>query len=52
MPDTAEAGRLWPQGFQRNPGVKTVEEDYHKAIHAAGGISDDNLNDFTKVPKP
>ena len=37
------------QGFQRNPGVKTVEEDYHKAIHAAGGISDDNVNDFSKV---
>ncbi len=37
------------QGFQRNPGVKTVEEDYHKAIHAAGGISDDNAMDFAKV---
>ena len=38
-------------GMQRNPGVKTIEEDLFKAIHAAGGISDSNADEqgFIKV---
>jgi hypothetical protein len=32
-------------GMQRNPGVKTIEEDLFKAIHAAGGISDANSDE-------
>ncbi|GAB4822384.1 hypothetical protein N2152v2_009430 [Parachlorella kessleri] len=38
-------------GMQRNPGVKTIEEDLFKAIHAAGGISDSNADEqgFIKI---
>jgi tRNA pseudouridine(38-40) synthase len=38
-------------GMQRNPGVKTIEEDLFKAIHSAGGVSDANADEkgFTKV---
>lgn len=32
-------------GMQRNPGVKTIEEDLFRAIHAAGGISDTNADE-------
>ena len=37
------------QGFQRNPGARTVEDELERAIVAAGGISRDNAGDFTKV---
>ena len=37
------------QGFQRNPGARTVEDELERAIVAAGGISADNAGDFTKV---
>lgn len=39
------------QGMQRNPGVKTIEEDLFTAIHKAGGISEANADDrgFTKI---
>eukprot|EP00242_Pyramimonas_sp_CCMP2087_P004881 CAMPEP_0198214758 /NCGR_PEP_ID=MMETSP1445-20131203/43846_1 /TAXON_ID=36898 /ORGANISM="Pyramimonas sp., Strain CCMP2087" /LENGTH=452 /DNA_ID=CAMNT_0043890079 /DNA_START=163 /DNA_END=1521 /DNA_ORIENTATION=- len=36
-------------GMQRNPGVETIEEDLEKAIVKAGGISEANAGDFTKV---
>ena len=37
------------QGFQRNPGARTIEDELERAIVAAGGISADNAGDFTKV---
>ena len=37
------------QGFQRNPGAVTVEDELERAIVAAGGISADNAGDFSKV---
>ena len=37
------------QGFQRNPGAKTIEDELERAIVKAGGISQDNAGDFTKV---
>ncbi|KAK9865118.1 hypothetical protein WJX84_001931 [Apatococcus fuscideae] len=37
------------QGMQINPGVKTIEDDLERAIHAAGGISDDNAHNFSKI---
>ena len=37
------------QGMQRNPGAHTIEDVLEKAIHKAGGISDDNFGDLTKV---
>lgn len=37
------------QGFQRNPGAVTIEDELERAIVAAGGISPDNAGDFTKV---
>ena len=37
------------QGMQRNPGAKTIEDALERAFHAAGGVSDDNTGDFTKV---
>ena len=40
------------QGMQINPGVKTIEDDLERAIHAAGGISDDNAHNFGKVSCP
>jgi tRNA pseudouridine38-40 synthase len=36
-------------GLQKNPGVTTVEEVLEKALHAAGGISDDNFGTLQKV---
>ena len=36
-------------GMQRNPGVRTIEDEMESAIHAAGGISDSNKGDFSKV---
>ena len=37
------------QGFQRNPGAVTIEDELERAIVAAGGISPDNAGDFSKV---
>ena len=39
------------QGMQRNPGVKSIEDDLFKAISAAGGISEANSDEkgFIKV---
>jgi tRNA pseudouridine38-40 synthase len=39
------------QGMQRNPGVKTIEDDLFKAITEAGGISEANSDEegFKKV---
>jgi len=39
------------QGMQRNPGVKTIEDDLFKAITEAGGISEANSDEegFRKV---
>lgn len=41
-------------GMQRNPGVRTIEEDLFKAIAAAGGISESNADEqgFIKVQLP
>ncbi len=36
-------------GLQRNPGVRTIEDELERAFHAAGGISDDNMGDFSKA---
>lgn len=38
-------------GMQRNPGVKTIEDDLFRAIAAAGGISEANADDagFSKI---
>eukprot|EP00966_Prymnesium_polylepis_P152418 3520727-Prymnesium_polylepis.1 len=37
------------QGLQKNPDAVTVEEALEKAIHRAGGISDDNFGTLQKV---
>jgi len=37
------------QGMQRNPGAKSIEDELEKAICAAGGISESNAGDFSKV---
>jgi tRNA pseudouridine38-40 synthase len=37
------------QGMQRNPGAVTIEDELERAFHAAGGISDDNMGDFSKA---
>jgi tRNA pseudouridine38-40 synthase len=37
------------QGMQHNPGAVTIEDELERAFHAAGGISDDNMGDFTKA---
>jgi len=37
------------QGMQRNPGAHTIEDVLEKALNKAGGISDDNFGDMTKV---
>eukprot|EP00300_Choanocystis_sp_HF-7_P033318 c45638_g1_i1.p1 GENE.c45638_g1_i1~~c45638_g1_i1.p1 ORF type:complete len:511 (+),score=127.77 c45638_g1_i1:28-1533(+) len=36
-------------GFQRNPGVQTLEDELEKALHAANCISNDNYGDLSKV---
>jgi len=36
-------------GMQRNPGVVSIEDVLEKAICEAGGISEDNRGDFSKV---
>lgn len=36
-------------GMQRNPGVQTIEGELEAAITRAGGISDANAGDFSKV---
>lgn len=36
-------------GIQRNPGVETVSDVLEKALHAAGGISNDNVGFLEKV---
>ncbi|RMZ53221.1 hypothetical protein APUTEX25_005210, partial [Auxenochlorella protothecoides] len=38
-------------GMQRNPGVRTIEEDLFRAIHKAGGISHANSDEagFSKI---
>ncbi|OUS45186.1 tRNA pseudouridylate synthase [Ostreococcus tauri] len=36
-------------GMQRNPGVRTIEGELEGAIARAGGISDANAGDFSKV---
>lgn len=35
-------------GLQRNPGVVTIEEEFEKALHAGGFISEENFGDFHK----
>lgn len=37
------------QGLQRNPRIITIEDDLEKAIHAAGGVSDQNYGNFHKI---
>ena len=37
------------QGMQRNPGARTIEDELERALHAAGGISDENMGDFSKA---
>eukprot|EP01052_Picozoa_sp_SAG31_P022543 SAG31_NODE_1797_length_7244_cov_8.328621_1_plen_403_part_00 len=37
------------QGFQRNPGVSTIEDELEKAIYAAGGIMPSNYGDLRKI---
>jgi tRNA pseudouridine38-40 synthase len=39
------------QGMQRNPGAKTIEDELERAFHAAGGISNENMGDFSKARK-
>jgi tRNA pseudouridine38-40 synthase len=36
-------------GMQRNPGVRTIEDELEEAFHAAGGISAANLGDLRKA---
>ena len=37
------------QGMQRNPGARTIEDELERAFYAAGGISDENMGDFSKA---
>lgn len=37
------------QGFQRNPGAKTLEDAIEKAIYAAGGIMPSNYGQLKKI---
>ncbi|QDZ18011.1 tRNA pseudouridine synthase [Chloropicon primus] len=37
------------QGMQRNPGAHTIEDVLEKAIHEAGGISDNNFGELQKI---
>ena len=40
------------QGMQRNPGARTIEDELERAFHAAGGISNENMGDFSKARAP
>lgn len=37
------------QGFQRNPGAKTLEDAIERALYAAGGIMPSNYGDLKKI---
>ncbi len=36
-------------GSQKNPDVRTVEEEIEKALYAIGAIADYNYGDFKKI---